>query len=179
MATPRGMNEFLFDRYEIAYIASHCIYTDHAQTWTGSAAVSYLWNGTRYSADVIYGSGPRNDFANTGHLPLYTQVNAGISHEFKLDDLAKPATLRFDILNVFDSIHEIRDAPASACLPRNMDPAGPITWTLAEVLAHQQPPTTHMLGQRKFAAMKHLSKLYKSLFLSALLTPAFAGVLLR
>jgi hypothetical protein len=86
------MNEFLFDRYEIAYIASHYIYTDHAQTWTGSAAVSYLWNGTRYSADVIYGSGPRNDFANTGHLPLYTQVNAGISHEFKLNDLAKPAT---------------------------------------------------------------------------------------
>jgi outer membrane receptor protein involved in Fe transport len=59
MATPRGMNEFLFDRYEIAYIGSHYIYTDHAQTWTGSAGVSYLWNGTRYSADVIYGSSPK------------------------------------------------------------------------------------------------------------------------
>jgi hypothetical protein len=65
--------------------------------------------GRVFSTDVIYGSGLRNDFANTGHLPLYTQVNAGISHEFKWDDF-KPTTVRFDVINVFDTIHEIRDA---------------------------------------------------------------------
>ena len=94
---------------ELAYIANHYIYTDHAQTWTGSAGVSYLWNGTRFSTDMIYGSGLRSGFANTDHLPFYTQVNAGISHEFKWDTGMKPTTLRFDVLNVFDEIHEIRD----------------------------------------------------------------------
>jgi outer membrane receptor protein involved in Fe transport len=108
MATKVVSNQFLFDPDELAYIATHYIYTDHAQTWTGSAGVSYLWNGTRFSTDVIYGSGLRNDFANTGHLPLYTQVNAGVSHEFKWDDF-KPTTVRFDVINVFDTLHEIRD----------------------------------------------------------------------
>jgi len=108
MGTDRVSNQFLFDPVELAYTASHYIYTDHAQTWTGSAGVSYLWNGTRFSTDMIYGSGLRNDFANTGHLPLFTQVNAGISHEFKWDDF-KPTTIRFDVINVFDTIHEIRD----------------------------------------------------------------------
>jgi outer membrane receptor protein involved in Fe transport len=108
IATKVVSNQFLFDPDELAYIASHYINTDHAQTWTGSAGVSYLWNGTCFSTDVIYGSGLRNDFANTGHLPLYTQVNAGVSHEFKWNDF-KPTTVRFDVINVFDSIHEIRD----------------------------------------------------------------------
>ena len=108
MATKVVSNQFLFGPDELAYIATHYIYTDHAQTWTGSAGVSYLWNGTRLSTDVIYGSGLRNEFANTGHLPLYTQVNAGVSHEFKWDDF-KPTTVRFDVINVFDTVHEIRD----------------------------------------------------------------------
>jgi outer membrane receptor protein involved in Fe transport len=70
--------------------------------------VSYLWYGTRYSADLIYGSGLRADFANTGHVPAYEQVNVGVSHEFKWDDGTKPTTLRFDVINVFDSVYEIR-----------------------------------------------------------------------
>jgi len=108
MGTNVVSNQFLFGPDELAYIATHYIYTDHAQTWTGSAGVSYLWNGTRFSTNMIYGSGLRSDFANTGHLPLYTQVNAGISHEFKWDDF-KPTTMRFDVINVFDTIHEIRN----------------------------------------------------------------------
>jgi outer membrane receptor protein involved in Fe transport len=109
MATDVVSNQFLFDPAALAYIANHYIYTDHAQTWTGSAGVSYLWNGTRFSTDMIYGSGLRSGFANTDHLPFYTQVNAGISHEFKWDTGMKPTTLRFDVINVFDEVHEIRD----------------------------------------------------------------------
>jgi outer membrane receptor protein involved in Fe transport len=109
MATNRVSDQFLFDPTELAYTATHYIYTDHAQTWTGSAGASYLWNGTRFSTDMIYGSGLRSDFANTGHVPLYTQVNAGVSHEFTWSDgTTKPATVRFDVINVFDSIYEIR-----------------------------------------------------------------------
>jgi len=108
MATRVVSDQSLFGPDELAYIATHYIYTDHAQTWTGSAGVSYLWYGTRYSADLIYGSGLRADFANTGHVPAYEQVNVGVSHEFKWDDGIKPTTLRFDVINVFDSVYEIR-----------------------------------------------------------------------
>jgi hypothetical protein len=106
-ATDIVSNQFLFSPDDLAYIANQYIYTDHAQTWTGSAGMSYLWNGTRFTTDMIYGSGLRSGFANLDHLPFYTQVNAGVSHEFQFGD-AKPTTLRFDIINIFDSVYEIR-----------------------------------------------------------------------
>jgi outer membrane receptor protein involved in Fe transport len=108
MATDVVSNQYLFtDPAELAYIDSHWINTDHSQTWTGSAGASYLWSGTRFSADMIYGSGLRSGFANTEHVPYYTQVNVGISHEFKIDN-AGPLTARFDVVNLFDKVYEIR-----------------------------------------------------------------------
>jgi outer membrane receptor protein involved in Fe transport len=68
-----------------------------------------LWNGTRFSASMIYGSGLRSGFANTDHLPSYTQVNLGLSHDFDIVAPNKPTTLRFDVVNLFDKIYEIRD----------------------------------------------------------------------
>jgi outer membrane receptor protein involved in Fe transport len=109
IATNVVSNQFLFGRDELNYIATHYIYTDHAQLLTASAGASYLWNGTRFSASMIYGSGLRSGFANTGHLPSYTQVNLGISHEYLFPGWTKPTTLRFDVVNLFDSIYEIRD----------------------------------------------------------------------
>ena len=76
---------------------------------TASAGASYLWDGTRFSASMIYGSGLRSGFANTDHVPSYTQVNVGISHDFNIVAANKPTTLRFDIVNLFDTIYEIRD----------------------------------------------------------------------
>ena len=102
-------NQFLFSPAELAYIANHYIFTDHAQQLTASAGASYLWDGTRFSASMIYGSGLRSGFANTDHLPSYTQVNLGISHDFNIVAPNKPTTLRFDIVNLFDTIYEIRD----------------------------------------------------------------------
>ena len=102
-------NQYLFDPVRLAFIASNYIYTDHSQILTGSAGASYLWNGTRFSASMIYGSGLRSGFANTDHVPSYTQVNMGISHEFMFPGWTKPTTLRFDVVNVFDKIYEIRD----------------------------------------------------------------------
>jgi outer membrane receptor protein involved in Fe transport len=102
-------NQYLFDPDELAYIATHDVYTDHAQLLTASAGASYLWNGTRYSASMIFGSGLRDGFANTTSVPSYTQVNLGVSHEFNIVSAAKPTTLRFDVVNLFDTIYEIRD----------------------------------------------------------------------
>jgi len=109
IATNIVSNQFLFAPDQLAFIANHYIYTDHAQTLTASAGASYLWNGTRFSASMIYGSGNRSGFANTDHVPSYTQVNLGISHEYLFPGWTKPTTLRFDVVNLFDRIYEIRD----------------------------------------------------------------------
>ncbi|MFO1117998.1 MAG: TonB-dependent receptor [Beijerinckiaceae bacterium] len=101
-------NQFLFEADEYQWLAGHYAYTDHAQTWTGSAGASYLWNGTRFSADLVYGSGLRAGFANTLHMSPYAQVNAGVSREFQIPG-AGPLTLRFDAVNLFDRIYQIRD----------------------------------------------------------------------
>jgi outer membrane receptor protein involved in Fe transport len=58
---------------------------------------------------MIYGSGLRSGFVNSDHVPSYTQVNMGISHDFNIVAANKPTTLRFDVVNVFDKIYEIRD----------------------------------------------------------------------
>jgi outer membrane receptor protein involved in Fe transport len=109
IATTIVSNQFLFAQDELNFIANHYIYTDHAQVLTASAGASYLWNGTRFSASMVYGSGLRSGFANTDHLPSYTQVNAGVSREFLFPGWTKPTTLRFDVVNLFDKIYEIRD----------------------------------------------------------------------
>lgn len=109
IATNVVSNQYLFGADELAYISGHYVYTDHAQMLSASAGASYLWEGTRYSVSMIYGSGLRSGFANTDHLPGYTQVNLGLSHDFNLVAPNKPTTLRFDVVNVFDSIYQIRD----------------------------------------------------------------------
>jgi outer membrane receptor protein involved in Fe transport len=109
IATQVVSNQYLFDPDELAYIASHYVYTDHAQLLTASAGASYLWDGTRFSAAMIYGSGLRAGFANTGTVPSYTQVNLGVSHDFNIVAPNKPTTLRFDVVNLFDTVYEIRD----------------------------------------------------------------------
>jgi outer membrane receptor protein involved in Fe transport len=106
-------NQYLFDAADLAFIAGNSIFTDHAQLWTASAGGSYLWQGTRFSADMIFGSGLRADGAdgvpNGSHVPSYTQVNLGVSHDFNIVSPTKPTTLRFDVVNLFDTIYEIRD----------------------------------------------------------------------
>jgi outer membrane receptor protein involved in Fe transport len=101
-------NQFLFDPDELAYIASHYINTDHSQILTASAGGSYKWYDTTFTASMIYGSGLRSGFANLDHVPSYTQVNIGVSHDFHIAP-DKPTTLRFDVVNLFDNIYEIRD----------------------------------------------------------------------
>ena len=109
MGTQIVSNQYLFGPDEIAYIATHWIYTDHSQFRTGSAGISYLWEGTRYSMDMIYGSGLRSGDHNSSHVPAYTQFNLGVSHEFASPTGGKPFTLRFDVVNLFDRIYELRD----------------------------------------------------------------------
>jgi len=131
-ATNVVSNQYLFDNTMplaalggqtlFQYIATHWIVTDHNQIQTSSAGLIYKfcgrtstpgesvwdWCGTKFSADMIYGSGFRQGDANIDHLPAYAQFNAGISHEFAMPD-NKPLTLRFDVVNLLDTIYEIRN----------------------------------------------------------------------
>ncbi|MFA5955017.1 TonB-dependent receptor [Hyphomicrobium sp.] len=104
-------NQFLIDPDDLEFIKDHYIFTDHSQTITVSAGLSYLYEGTRFSADLIYGSGLRTDtdeVPNGASVPAYTQVNLGISHEFD-KWFVRPTTVRFDIVNLFDEVYTIRD----------------------------------------------------------------------
>jgi outer membrane receptor protein involved in Fe transport len=132
-ATNVVSNQYLFDNTtpqadlggltEFQYIQSHWIYTDHSQLVTASAGASYKfcgrpsnagemwWNtlcGTTLSADMVYGSGLRNGDANIGTVAPYSQFNTSIAHEFAMPD-GKPLTVRFDIVNLFDTVYLIRD----------------------------------------------------------------------
>ena len=45
---------------------------------------------------------------NGAHLPYYTQVNMGVTHDFELHG-SGDWTARFGIINVFDEVYEIRN----------------------------------------------------------------------
>jgi outer membrane receptor protein involved in Fe transport len=108
-ATEIVSNQYLFGQDELDYIAHNYINTDHEQLLSGSGGLSYLWKGTRFSADLVYGSGLHNGFVNSGTVNVYTPVNLGVSHEFKDGANGKPLTVRFDVVNLFDQVYVLRD----------------------------------------------------------------------
>jgi opacity protein-like surface antigen/outer membrane receptor protein involved in Fe transport len=115
-ATDVVSNQFLFDNTtpladlggltELQYLDSHWIYTDHTQLVTGSAGLSYRWNGNTVSADMIYGSGLRTGDANIDTEAPYAQFNVGVARDFATP--GGPVTVRFDVVNVLDTVYQIR-----------------------------------------------------------------------
>ncbi|HTA65985.1 MAG TPA: TonB-dependent receptor [Xanthomonadaceae bacterium] len=100
--------QYNFGQDELAYIANHWIHLDHDQGLTGSGGVSYDWSGTRLGVDFLYGSGLREGFANTGHLPSYTTFNVSAQREFDFGP-GGPFNVNLAVLNVADRIYELRD----------------------------------------------------------------------
>ncbi len=109
-------SQFNFSAADLAYIADHYIHLDHEQQVTASGGVSYVWHGTRVSADMLLGSGLRSTLVlpdgssipNGDHLPYYTQVNLGVEHDFDRQGLSG-LTARIDVINLLDKIYEIRN----------------------------------------------------------------------
>ena len=104
--------QFNFSPADLATIAAMPINTDHSQRMTASAGISYLWQGTRFSADIIAGTGLRsqedsNTIPNGSTVPSYEQVNLGISHRFE-DAPGGPIEIRADIINVLDEVYLLR-----------------------------------------------------------------------
>src|ERR1700722_17427965 len=115
--------QFNFAPDDLNYIARNYIHLDHEQQKSASGGLSYLWHDTRLSGDFIMGSGLRADLdlppgqsndvggtsiPNGAHLPYYTQVNTGLTHVFAIPG-AGTLTARFDVINLFDKIYQIRN----------------------------------------------------------------------
>jgi hypothetical protein len=103
-------NQSLFAPDELAYLATHWVNTDHSQLLSGNGGLSYLFSdGTRASLNMIYGSGLRSGFANTDHVPAYTTFNFGLQRQIWEHGLFdKAIDGRFDVVNIFDRIYELR-----------------------------------------------------------------------
>jgi outer membrane receptor protein involved in Fe transport len=104
--------QFNFGAYELAYISQTYIHLDHDQSWSGSAGIAYTLNRdsdhpARFSADAILQSGLRAStptVPNGISLPSYGQVNLSV-----VQRLATNTELRLDVLNVGDTIYQIRN----------------------------------------------------------------------
>lgn len=102
--------QFNFAQDELDYIATHWVHLDHDQKLTGSAGLSYRWPSTlTLSADALYGSGLRNGFANSEHLPSYTTLNIAASRSFDLGSGFGKFDARLALINVFDTVYQLRD----------------------------------------------------------------------
>lgn len=111
-------SQFNFSPDDLTYVSDHYIHLDHEQALSASGGVSYFLDviATRLSTDLIYGTGLRASYVlpngsvipNGSHLPAYTQVNFGASHDFSVGDV-EGFTIRFDIVNLFDEKYEIRN----------------------------------------------------------------------
>ncbi|HXP76713.1 MAG TPA: TonB-dependent receptor [Stellaceae bacterium] len=108
-----GINsaQFNFSQDDLNFADTHLINTDHSQRMTASAGISYLWQDTRFSVDIVAGTGLRttrsNGPINGGTVPSYEQVNLGVSHRFASAP-GGPITVRVDLINVFDEVYLLR-----------------------------------------------------------------------
>lgn len=105
-------SQFNFGPDELAYISHNYIFLDHNETWASSFGASYRWRQTRFAVDGIYGSGLRADgptgVPNGASLAPYTVVNLSLQQHVDTP-VTGPMELRFDVVNLFDKVYEIRD----------------------------------------------------------------------
>ncbi|MBU6442669.1 MAG: TonB-dependent receptor [Alphaproteobacteria bacterium] len=103
-------SQFQFAPSDLAYIATHYIHLDHDQALTASGGLSYGWDNTRASLDMLYGSGLRKDgaFPNGAHVPGYFTMNIGMNHDFT-EGALRGVSIRLDVINLFDKTYLIRD----------------------------------------------------------------------
>jgi outer membrane receptor protein involved in Fe transport len=103
-------SQFNFSPSDLLSADGGLVNTDHSQLKTESAGVAYLWRGTRFSADLVAGSGLRTANGvtyNGGTVPSYQQVNFGISHVFPTS-FGGPVTVRLAVINLLDQIYLLR-----------------------------------------------------------------------
>jgi outer membrane receptor protein involved in Fe transport len=100
-----------FPNNELAYLSANSIQLDHQGRLTGSGGVSYTFLAdTQIHTDFLYGNGLRAGFANLEKLSSYLTDSVGVEHVWHFQSLTiSQLKLRFDGLNVFDRVYEIRN----------------------------------------------------------------------
>ena len=101
-------SQFTFGQDELNYIANHWVHLDHDQTVTVSSGIGQAISDlTKVSLDGILGTGLRRGFANTDHMPVYTQFDASITHHLPID--TEGIDLKLAMLNLLDTPYQIND----------------------------------------------------------------------
>ena len=102
--------QFNFEQDELDYINTHWVHLDHEQQLSASAGASYRFaDDLTVSTDALYGSGLRNGFANTEHLPSYTTFNAAVAKSFDFGQGFGKLDTRVAVVNLFDRTYQLRD----------------------------------------------------------------------
>jgi len=102
--------QFNFGQNELDYISANWVHLDHEQRLSGSAGLSYRFEGgLSASTDLLFGTGLRNGFANTGHLPGYASLNVALAKSFDLGGSLGKLDARVAVLNLFDRVYQLRD----------------------------------------------------------------------
>jgi outer membrane receptor protein involved in Fe transport len=111
-------SQFSFIPNQLLYTQNHYIDLDHEQHFTASGGASYKWGDTLFDADLIYGTGLREDtpplpdlpegIPNGTHVPAYAQVNTGLVQDLSSIFGVPALSARFDVINLFDEKYEIR-----------------------------------------------------------------------
>jgi outer membrane receptor protein involved in Fe transport len=104
--------QFSFTEEQLESADSMYVHTDHSQLYTASAGAAYMWHGTRYAADLVFGSGlrsqPANDAVYNGEtVPSYEQVDLNVTHRFA-NAPGGPVTVRLSVINLFDKVYLLR-----------------------------------------------------------------------
>lgn len=132
-ATQVESGQFNFAPDELRYINSHYIFLDHDQTFTSSVGAIYKWRDWLFTVDGIYGSGLRSGFANTGNLPYYIQVDAGIARGFEVPKIGHMEA-RLAVVNLFDRTYQIRNGSGIGVFAAQFGPRrgffGGLKWEL-------------------------------------------------
>lgn len=114
-----------FSNNELSYLTTNSFQLDHQGKFTGSGGLSYiLFKNTLLHSDFLYGNGLRAGFANLYKLPDYWTANAGLEYIWRLHRSGiRELRFRFDCLNVFNQISELRNGTgigiaSAAYMPR-------------------------------------------------------------
>jgi outer membrane receptor protein involved in Fe transport len=105
-------SQFNISADKVAYTQQKYIYLDHDQRASGSAGMSYFWNGTTWSLADFYASGLRTQHTsmipNGDRLPFYNQLDAAAERAVNAPGLGQ-IKLRIAVVNLLDRRYEIRD----------------------------------------------------------------------
>jgi len=67
-----------------------------------------MWNDWKAAVSGVYGNGLRRGFANTKKNHPYETFSLSLERRIKITD-KKSVLVRFDVVNLFDKIYELRD----------------------------------------------------------------------